>query len=174
VKKNMKTETRWGLTIVAAVLVGLALAALYAGLLAVGGNRFGSNGERIYFTATSNSGQSIVAEMGGMVMANPMMACADCHGPDGQGGTVQMMTRAPARSAGVGSFEAPDIRYKTLATAEHEAGHEEHPPYNDQLIRRAITQGLNPAGEPLNFPMPRWQMSESDIEDLLDYLKSLK
>lgn len=161
----MKTETRWGVTIVAAVLVGLALAALYAGLLAVGGSRFRSNGERIYFTATSKSGQSLVAEMGGMVMANPMMACADCHGPDGRGGTGQMM---------MGSFEAPDIRYKTLTTAEHEAGHEEHPPYNDELIKRAITQGLNPAGESLNFPMPRWQMSESDVEDLLDYLKSLE
>lgn len=170
----MTTHTRWGLTLVAAVLVGLVLVGLYAGLLAVGGNRFSSNGERIYFTATSDSGQPIVAEMGRMVMASPMMTCADCHGTDGRGGSVQMMTHAPARSAGVGSFQAPDIRYRTLTAAEHEAGHEEHPLYNDELIKRAITQGLDPAGEPLNFPMPRWQMSESDIEDLLDYLKSLE
>lgn len=166
----MTTETRWGLTIVAAVLVGLVLVALYAGLLALTGglgpwgSRFRSNGERIYFTATSNSGQPIIAEMGRMVMSNPMMACVDCHGPDGRGGTVWMM---------MGSFEAPDIRYKTLTTEAHGEEGEEHPSYTDELIRRAITQGLDPAGEPLEFPMPRWRMSESDLEDLLDYLKSL-
>jgi hypothetical protein len=27
---------------------------------------------------------------------------------------------------------------------------------------------------PLDFPMPRWQISESDFEDLLDHLKSLE
>jgi cytochrome c oxidase subunit II len=161
----MTTETRWGLTIVAAVLVGLGLVALYAGLLAVGDNRFRSNGERIYFTATSDSGQPVVAEMGRMVMPSPMMACADCHGPQGRGGPVQMM---------MGSFEAPDIRYKTLTAEEHEAGHEEHPLYSDELIKRAITQGLDPAGGSLNFPMPRWRMSERDLSDLLDYLKTLE
>jgi hypothetical protein len=39
---------------------------------------------------------------------------------------------------------------------------------------RAITQGLDPGGESLDFPMPRWQISETDFEDLLDHLKSLE
>lgn len=160
----MMAETRWGLTIVIAVLVGLILVALYAAIQSVH-DSFNSNGARIYFTATSDSGQPVVAEMGRMAMPNPMMACADCHGRDGRGGTVRMM---------MGTFQAPDIRYKALITAEHEAEHEEHPPYSDELIKRAITEGLDPAGAPLDFPMPRWQMSESDLEDLLDYLKSLE
>jgi len=171
----MTARPRWGLTLAAAVLVGLALVALYAGLLAMTGGlgRAGlwggagalwarSNGERIYFTATSDSGQPIVAEMGYMTMPTPMMGCADCHGADGRGGTVRMM---------MGWFEAPDIRYQTLMAAEHE---EEHPPYTDELIRRAITQGLDPDGDPLAFPMPRWRMSAADFEDLLGYLKSLE
>jgi len=56
---------------------------------------------------------------------------------------------------------------------EHE-GEEEHPPYTDETIKRAITQGVDPAGEPLEWPMPRWSMSDEDLEDLLDYLKSLE
>ncbi len=160
----MTTETRWGLTITSAVLVGLILVALYAQFRAAGAG-FNSNGERIYFTATSDSGQPIVAEMGRTVMPNSMMTCAGCHGRGGRGGTVQMM---------MNSFQAPDIRHKTLTVAEHGEEHKEHPPYNDELIKRAITQGLDPAGIALDFPMPHWRMSESDLEDLLDYLKILE
>jgi len=69
----------------------------------------------------------------------------------------------------MGSFQASDIRYTTLTAEEHE----ERPLYTDELIKRAITQRLNPAGERLAFPMPRWQMSASDLDDLLDYLKRL-
>lgn len=133
--------------------------------------RYESNGERIYFTATSDSGDIITAQMPGMHrMPAGGLACADCHGPDGRGGTFRMM---------MGSYTAPDIRYKTLTSTEHgdEGGagnHEEHPPYMDETIKRAITEGLDPAGDPLEFPMPRWRMSESDLNDLLDYLKTLE
>lgn len=173
----MTTGTYWGLTIVSAILVGLVLVALYAGLLIITGGfgpwggQFSSNGERIYSTATSSSGQPIEADMGHMVMSASMMACADCHGPDGRGGRVQMMMT---------TFVAPDIRYTTLTSGTMEHGaeqgqkEEEHPAYTDETIKRAITQGIDPAGKPLAFPMPRWQMAASDLEDLLDYLKRLE
>lgn len=125
---------------------------------------FASNGERIYYTATSESGKPITASMGMMTMAG-MMSCVDCHGQDGKGGTIRMM---------MGIFEVPDIRYKTLISEDHGHEEEEHPPYTDELIKRAITKGLNPAGEPLNFQMPIWSMSEEDLNDLLEYLKSLE
>lgn len=130
--------------------------------------QFDSNGERIYFTATSDSGQPIIPEIPGMHRMGPgMMACATCHGSDGRGGPVRMM---------MGTFEAPDIRYSTLTEAvhEHDNAHEEHPAYTDETIKRAITQGLDPAGEPLDWPMPRWRMSEQDLNDLLAYLKTLE
>lgn len=44
---------------------------------------------------------------------------------------------------------------------------------HNELIKRAITEGLNPAGEPLDRTMPRWQMSEEDLDDLLEFLKTL-
>jgi len=102
--------------------------------------------------------------MGGMPGA--MMACADCHGADGRGGTVSMM---------MGSFEAPDVRYKVLTEPRRgpEAGHAEHSPYDDATLRRAITEGVDPAGAALEFPMPRWQMSGEDLADLIAYLKTL-
>lgn len=130
--------------------------------------QFDSNGERIYFTASSDSGQPIIPEIAGMHRMGPgMMACASCHGADGRGGPVRMM---------MGTFEAPDIRYSTLTgeAHEHDKAPEEHPVYTDATIKRAITQGLDPAGEPLAWPMPRWRMSDQDLTDLLAYLKTLE
>lgn len=74
----------------------------------------------------------------------------------------------------MGAFIAPDIRYKSLTSAqmEHEQ-RREHPPYTDETIKRAITQGLDPSGNPLDWPMPRWTMTEADLEDLLAFLKTL-
>jgi mono/diheme cytochrome c family protein len=65
-----------------------------------------------------------------------------------------------------------DIRYGHLIEEEDEEG-EEHPPYTDELIKRAITLGLNPAGEPLDPTMPRWRMSDQDLDDVIQYLKTL-
>lgn len=75
----------------------------------------------------------------------------------------------------MGTFIAPDIRYKTLTSAEeHGQAHEEHPQYTDETLKQAITQGINPAGEPLGWPMPHWNMSEQDLNDLIDFLKTLE
>lgn len=127
---------------------------------------FETNGERIYFTGTSRTGSPITAEMPGMHrMAPGRLSCAGCHGQDGRGGTVPMM---------MASYEAPDIRYHTLSEGDHDDAHADHPPYTDEDIKRAITQGVDPSGEPLAWVMPRWDMSEAQLEDLLDYLKTLE
>jgi mono/diheme cytochrome c family protein len=103
--------------------------------------------------------------MGMGMMGGGMMTCASCHGPDGRGGRVQMMMHV---------FETPDIRYQTLTAEEMENEEEEaHPPYTDEDIRRAITQGIEPNGEPLDWPMPRWTISDKDLDDLLEFLKTL-
>ena len=121
---------------------------------------FKSNGERIYFTATSNSGEQIIASTGHMTMHSGMMSCATCHGSDGKGGAGRMM---------MWSFEAPDIRYSSLTV-----GRDEEQPFTDDLIKRAITKGIDSDGKRIESPMPVWQMSEGDLNDLLAYLKTLK
>lgn len=127
---------------------------------------FASNGERIFFTATSQSGRPITAEMPGMHrMPEGAVACASCHGPDARGGRVVMM---------MGVYEAPDIRYHTLAEEDHADEHDGHPPYTDETLRRAITEGIDPAGEALDWPMPRFSISPSDLDDLIAYLKTLE
>ncbi len=126
--------------------------------------RFESNGERIYYTGVSASGDRIAFRGGPHWLYVHGGSCADCHGPGGRGGIGVPMT----------DQIAPDIRHSTLTSPEHDKRvEEEHPPYTDELIRRAITQGLDPAGKPLHWSMPRWQMSDGDLDDLVGYLKKL-
>ncbi len=123
---------------------------------------FVSNGEQIFFTGTSSRG-TITTTRGPFWFQMHGGGCATCHGPDGRGGRVTMM----------GSFTSPNITYKVL-TGEEEGNHEEeHEPYTDTLIKRAITRGIEPDGEELDRNMPRWQMSDKDINDLIEYLKTL-
>jgi cytochrome c oxidase subunit II len=131
---------------------------------------FASNGEQIYLTGTSRTGPAITARMpGGFGMGRMRgrtagMACVDCHGEDGQGGTVQMM---------MDTVEVPSIQYTHLTEGAHDEGEAEHPPYTDETLKRAIREGINPAGEPLDWPMPVWNMSDNQLNDLIAYLKTL-
>lgn len=93
------------------------------------------------------------------------ITCVSCHGPDGRGGEVTMMML---------QFDVPDITWDNLTEEEEHEEHEEHPPYTEETLKRAITQGLDPAGEMLEELMPRWQMSEQDLDDLVDFIKTLK
>lgn len=122
---------------------------------------FSSNGEQIFFTGTSQR-DTITTTGGPFWFRMHGGGCATCHGPDGRGGRVVMM----------GSFEAPNIAYDVLTGRA--PGEEEHRPYTDTLIKRAITRGLESDGERLNQNMPRWQMSERDLNDLIDYLRTLE
>jgi cytochrome c oxidase subunit 2 len=125
--------------------------------------QFTSNGQQIYFTGVSRQ-DGYLPRVGGPPWAQ-RVGCAACHGPEGRGGSPVMM----------GTAIPPDIRYDVLTGKVPEAGGEkmDHPPYTDATIARAITQGVDPAGKPLDWTMPRWQMSEPDLNDLLVFLKTL-
>jgi len=75
----------------------------------------------------------------------------------------------------MGTKTPSDIRYAYL-TEEHDQEHKEavHPSYTDELIKRALIEGVDPAGRLLDRTMPRWQLSDKDFQDLLAYLKTLR
>jgi len=142
---------------------------------------YDTNGERIYLTGASVNGpiDYTGGDFGGMMggqgmMGNSQLACADCHGLDGRGNGPMMH---------MASLNAPDIRWSTLTEAEADEhgdgdGHEdehgmEHPPYDAESFKRAVTQGVDPGGETLDPLMPRWQMSDQELNDLMAYLKTL-
>lgn len=131
---------------------------------------FGSNGERIYFTATNERGEYIQytggPAFGGMMGGS--LSCVSCHGEDGRGGRHVMHMDV---------MDAPDIRFKTLLEeSEHQADEQEDAhgeEYDLETFRNAVILGQHPDGDALSRDMPRWDISEDDLIDLFEYLKTL-
>lgn len=124
-----------------------------------------SNGEAIFNTGFNLDGERVLFTGGPPWLAMHGGGCITCHGANGGGGNWVMMT----------NLVAPDIRYSHLTEEEHgEDGEEAHPPYDDELLARAIRVGLSPADEALSLAMPRWDLSDEDMADLIEYLKSLE
>lgn len=126
-----------------------------------------SNGERIYFTAKNDQGE-YVSYTGGPTYGGMMggrVTCVSCHGENGRGGFHRMHMQ---------QMDAPDIRYSALI-ADHDEDEEEiqMEDYDLDTFRNAVVLGKHPDGDSLRYDMPRWEMSDADLADLLDYLKTL-
>lgn len=123
-----------------------------------GADSYSSAGQRVWLTGVGADGQLIARSAPRVSQGALMMGgggCASCHGVNGRGGTLQMMM-GPA-------IKAPDVTYAALIKAG----------FTETTIEQAITQGLDEAGKPLDESMPRWQMSASDVQSTVAYLKVL-
>lgn len=157
--------------VIAVAVMVLALASVIAASCAGGANygqrTFASNGERIYFTVKNSSGDSI-RHSGGPAFLFSQSNCASCHGADGRGNP---------------DISVPDITWKILAR-EGQArfpwwygnvayAHSAHKAYTEKTLKIAIADGFRPDGAELNKRMPRWQMSATDLDDLVAFMKTL-
>lgn len=164
----------WTLT----VGLGIAVALLAFGCAndgprgtAWGDGSFDSNGERIYFTSSSDRGDAIDyvgGPGGGGLMMGGQLSCASCHGTDARGGRHRMHMEV---------MDAPNIRWVALsAESDHDEDGDEADEHDEtygvSTFRAAVIDGVHPDGEPLSDDMPRWQLSEGDLRDLIDYLQS--
>lgn len=124
-----------------------------------GTGAFRSNGERIYFTATSERGTAITytggPASGGWMMMGGRLACVSCHGTDGRGGKHSMGMMG-------GAMDTKDIRWKVLQAE-----------FNAKKFRLAVVKGQDPDGTQLKQDMPRWNIGNDDLADLIAFLKTL-
>ena len=159
---NLKNLTN-GLLAAAIILLLSACApqpqSIESGGTAWGTGTFHSNGERIYFTATSERGTPITSTSGPgsnclMIGGGGRMTCASCHGIDGRGGVHNMGMMQ--------SMTAPDIRWSTLQAD-----------FDAEKFRLAVTKGQDPDGTQMNADMPHWAIGNEDLADLIAYLKTL-
>lgn len=131
-----------------------------------------TNGEQIYFTAINDRGEYIQYKggyaLGGMMGGS--LACVSCHGNDGSGGQHMMHMQW---------MDAPDIRIVALSAEENEHQGDEQEDahgeeYNLDTFRQAVVLGQHPDGDALSSDMPRWQLSDDNLADLYDFLKTLQ
>lgn len=114
--------------------------------------------------AIYETGGDVKASLGDGLEPVPasLVPCASCHGADGRG-------RAE------GGVVPPDIRHAALTRpydVTASAGRR-HGSYDSRSLLRAITMGVDPAGNALNNVMPRYQLSRADAASLLAYLEVL-
>lgn len=128
---------------------------------------YSSVGEKIYYEGIGSDGSPISFTRGPHWLGRMgEKGCVACHGVGGKGGFPLMMT----------STMATDITYDSLISGKHHRqveGDEEEIPYSDETIKKAIAQGLDPSGKKFSRIMPRWKMTEEDLNELLAYLKEL-
>ena len=133
---------------------------------------FNSNGEQIYFTGTSNSGTPVTFTGGPdsvMMLTGGTLACVSCHGINAHG---------IRHVAGKEIMHAPDLRWPSLTKmkqkVESKGEHEQLiGNYNFDDFKKEVVDGKELDGDKLDEDMPRWKMSDEDLKDLMNYLKTL-
>jgi ABC-type branched-subunit amino acid transport system substrate-binding protein len=119
-------------------------------------------GRVIYLKTISPSGGEINAVVGegGIDAPGSALPCVNCHGFEGEG----------LEEHGI---SATNIAWEDLTKSYwgKRTGTRQYPPYNEATLERAIREGLDPAGNALDPSMPRYRLSNEDMEDLIAYLK---
>jgi ABC-type branched-subunit amino acid transport system substrate-binding protein len=150
--------------VVTKVIVGLC-AALWTPVLAAGDLTLEEQrGREIYLRGMTADGRDIVALLdGGATRANAsVFPCASCHGAEGKGKNE-------------GGVSTPDITWATLTKPYPlvRPSGVTRPPYSERTLKRAIVMGLDSGGRELQPSMPHFQLSYSDANDLIAFLKDL-
>ncbi len=120
-------------------------------------------GRAIYLRGESPAGREIAAAVGELDVPASTVTCAGCHGARGEGKTE-------------GGVTAGSLVWSHLLKPyghTHPTGRK-HGLFNDSSFIRAVTGGVDPAGNDLLAAMPRYRMSAEDMADLIAYLKRIE
>ncbi|WP_196138406.1 c-type cytochrome [Aliikangiella sp. G2MR2-5] len=93
-----------------------------------------------------------------------LFACKNCHAKNGKGSSE-------------GGVSAPDIRWtrlirdsRTIVRREQLVG-EKRRPYDRNLLSILLTQGIDSENQKISTVMPRYHLTEKEIDSLIAYLK---
>ena len=96
-------------------------------------------------------------------------ACANCHRRSGLG-EIDGHIRIPPIS-GPYLFHSPANGANQVPLID--SMHPERGPYTDATLARAIREGIDADGRPLDYLMPRYDLSDADMAILIDYLRGM-
>jgi mono/diheme cytochrome c family protein len=140
-----------------AALLILGLAAATAGW-ARALDEHAAAGQRLYREGRLASGQAITALVQGDVpLRGTQVTCGNCHGRSGLG--VIEGGRISAPIAGPLLFAPDPVRKR--------------PAYDVASLARALREGLDSRGRPIDPLMPRFRLGDADVANLAAYLRTL-
>lgn len=119
-------------------------------------------GKNIYTKGIGGSDIKIMAEMSGVQVPATIMPCINCHRADGTGNPE-------------GGIVPSNITWLELTKkyGGKRLDSKKRPPYTKQSLRKVITTGIDSGGNQLNSTMPKYNMSRTDLDNLIEYIKIL-
>jgi mono/diheme cytochrome c family protein len=128
-------------------------------------------GKQIYKKGLLPDGKPVQAiGQSGLRISGLQTTCANCHRSSGYGSSEGSII-APAIT---GKMLYP-VRenYRRELSSTRRTGIGVRSAYTDETLRRAIREGLGANGNRLNEFMPRFKLSDSELDSLIAYLKVL-
>lgn len=151
---------------------GVLAAALPLGASAQSQDELVTAGKRIYEEGLLANGQLVGNRLDGTLVKGAAAACSNCHRPSGMGQVESDIQIAPITAR----FLFPEEGEKPIATMDPRIGKRmsiKRAPHNDGTLAQAIRAGMGSNGQTLNQLMPRFTMSDTDMQALIAYLRQL-
>lgn len=129
-------------------------------------------GRRIYQEGILPSGAKLQGvRFSNAVVEGEEVACIKCHRRSGMGG-LEGNTAVPPVS-GPFLFAGKDRPLALLDTRSPRDITQAHDPYTESTLTRAVTEGTDINGKPMDVLMPRYKLTPADTEALIAYLREL-
>lgn len=135
-------------------------------------------GEQMYRNGILPSGQPMTASIRGDVeIDSSVFSCSSCHLRSGLGSFEGGVITPPTSGA---KLYNPYRRSPTLGDLVDRSGRGiyagtllKRPPYNRKTLTDALRTGKDPVGQSFNDVMPRYNLSDTDVNILIRYLELL-
>jgi hypothetical protein len=152
--------------------LALMTLSLLVSTTALGAPQANTAGEALYQRGLLPSGQPVrgVREAGATVQGRDA-ACVSCHRRSGLGSSEGLITIPPI--AGQYLYVPSGKSLEELGIPFVDTARINHEPYTDATLARAIREGVGASGRPLNYLMPRYQVDDAAMAELIAYLKGM-
>lgn len=124
-------------------------------------------GRRIYMEGVDRNGQVIASSVNGLP-SPAVLACVNCHRESGLGTSESGTTVPPVAWKLLqqgGLLSRDDGRFLQLRPGQDR--------YDRESLHRLLTSGITPSGRRLSETMPRYALTRSQSDDLVDFLDRL-
>ncbi len=140
-------------------------------------------GKQLYREGKLSSGESVSATtQGDISFSGTQFSCVNCHRRSGygssEGGNYVLPVTAPSLfnprtldRANLFKKMFKEYQPKRFTARMHMP--QMRPAYTDKSLARAIREGIDSAGTQLNPLMPKYQLPDEDMANLIAYLKTL-
>ncbi len=163
------------------LITGLALLSYISGIALADGDA--TLGKRLYWDGVGADNQPVRGHIQGDVeVSGAQFSCVNCHRPSGFGSS-EGGSYVPPITGPILFSERELNRNRLFKELFQEAQPKRYwarvrqprmrPAYDTQLVGQAIRDGMDSSGNPLAPVMPRYDLSDDDLDNLVAYLKTL-